>query len=72
MISDEKVQLTNLELGVKIPVFDEEDPRSWKRDITNFLRMKQRAHLGLLPPPAELGDNPTELEILRRRMIEIS
>jgi hypothetical protein len=67
MISDEKVQLTNLELGVKIPVFDEEDPRSWKRDITNFLRMKQRAHLGLLQPPAELGDNPTELEILRRR-----
>jgi hypothetical protein len=33
----------------------------------HLLRKKQRAHLGLLAPSAELGANPTELEILRRR-----
>jgi hypothetical protein len=38
-----------------------------ERDIANLLRRRQRAHLGLLAPPAELGDNSTELEILRRR-----
>ena len=58
MVADE-VSNTESDGKLRIPAFDEEDPLSWKRDMTVFLRIKNRAHLGLKAVPA-LKENPNE------------
>lgn len=42
MVADE-VPNTESDGKLRIPAFDEEDPLSWKRDMTVFLRIKDRA-----------------------------
>jgi len=67
MVADE-VPNTESDGKLRIPAFDEEDPLSWKRDMTVFLRIKNRAHLGLKAVPA-LKENPNETDITQHRQL---